>query len=370
MKNQFFLFLLLAIPTALSGQKSAELSYHDAKAFRILGRSVADSVVNAADSTAYTRLPWSQKEVFRSELWDLGLNSAGIAVRFRSNSRSICVRWTVRNNFAMNHMAATGVRGVDLYILEGDEWRYAGTGIPGSGKENEKILISGMNNVEKEFLLNLPLYDGVVKLEIGIDSAAHIGTPVQPLPLAEKPIVCYGTSITQGGCASRPGMTYPAIMERQLQREVINLGFSGNARMDRSMAEVMRQIDAGAYFVDCLPNCTQEVIEQSGYDFIHVLLQAAPDTPLFMVEHLLTPALAFSADAAEAIQKKNKTWRGIYERLSNEGYGQLFYIPADNLIGVDAEATVDGVHLTDLGFLRMAEALSSYVHAHTKFRSP
>jgi len=322
-----------------------------------MGRSVVEPAMEHTDSMAYSRLPWSPKATFRDELWYLGRNSAGIAVRFRSDSKAIGVKWTVLNNFAMNHMAATGVRGVDLYVLQGSEWRYAGSGIPGSGKENERILISGMDGEEKEFMLNLPLYDGVVKLEVGIDPAAHISAPLSPLPLAEKPIVCYGTSITQGGCATRPGMAYPAIMGRHLQREVINLGFSGNGRMDRSIGNVMTQIDAGAYLIDCLGNCTQEMIEELGYDFILSLLLARPDVPLYMVAFTLTPAMSFSAEAHKTITKKNQTWRDIYEDLIDQGYQNLFFVAADELTGFDSEATVDGVHLTDLGFLRMAGVL-------------
>ena len=359
MKHKLLVCLLLLWPTGLLAQRSSELFYHDAKAFRIMGRSVVEPAMEFTDSMTYTRLPWTLKETYRDELWYLGRNSAGVAVRFRSDSKAIGIRWTVLNNFAMNHMAATGVRGVDLYILEGNEWRYAGSGIPGSSKENERILIAGMNGEEKEFMLNLPLYDGVVKLEIGIDSTAYVDIPLSPLPLAEKPIVCYGTSITQGGCATRPGMAYPAIMGRHLQREVINLGFSGNGRMDQSIGELMTQIDAGAYFVDCLGNCTQEMIEELGYDFIRALLKARPAVPLYMAEFILTPAMSFSASAYDAITKKNQTWLEIYERLLGEGYKNLFYIPADELIGGDAEATVDGVHLSDLGFLRMAEVFIS-----------
>ena len=358
LKRKLFVWLLLMWPVGLLAQKSSELVYHDAKLFRIMGRTVVERAMEHTDSMAYTRLPWSQKEVFRSELWDLGLHSAGIAVRFRSNSKAIGVRWTVRNNFGMNHMAATGVRGVDLYILKGDEWRYAGSGIPVSGKENEKVLILGMDGEEKEFLLNLPLYDGVVQLQVGIDSTSCIAASLSPLPVAEKPIVCYGTSITQGGCATRPGMAYPAIIGRHLQREVINLGFSGNGRMDSSIGNLMAQIDAGAYLIDCLGNCSQELVEMLGYDFIRTLLEARPAVPLYMVAFILTPAMSFSASEFATITLKNQAWRNIYERLLSEGYKNLFYIPAEELIGEDAEATVDGIHLTDLGFLRMAKALT------------
>ena len=371
---------LLGIVMLFSTGLSAQTTWHDAKSFRIMGRTLTEPEMEQTDSMAYTRLPWSNREEYRSELWYLGLNSAGIALRFQSDSKAVSVRWTVRNNFAMNHMAATGVRGVDLYVLEGDQWRFAGTGMPGLGKENEKVIISGMNGQTKEFLLNLPLYDGVVKLEIGIDSTACIDAPLSPLPLSEKPIVCYGTSITQGGCASRPGMAYPAIMERHLQREVINLGFSGNGRMDGVIGQLMAQIDAGVYIVDCLGNCTLEMVEELGYDFVHHLLLARPTVPLYMVDFILTPAMSFSEGERETITNRNYAWRKIYEQLCGEGFQNVFYIPSmqygahDNDVGADnypplqyvtqdAEATVDGVHLTDLGFLRFAEVLIKALRA-------
>ena len=356
--NKLFFCLLFLLPTGLW----AQITWHDAKAFRIMGRAITEPAMEQVDSMAYTRLPWSKQADYRSELWTLGLHSAGLSVRFRSNSKAIGVRWTVRSNFGMNHMATTGVRGVDLYVLEGETWLYAGTGIPGASRENEKTLISGMDGAEKEFLLNLPLYDGVVKLEIGVDSTAHITNPLNPLPLSEKPIVCYGTSITQGGCASRPGMAYPAIMERLLQREVINLGFSGNGRMDGSIGALMKQIDAGAYLVDCLANCTQEMVEQLGYNFINALVQEQPDIPLYMVEQQWTSVMLFNSYEAESTHKKNQIWKEIYERLCGEGSQNLYYISADKLTGDDNETTVDGVHLTDPGFLRLAKVFSSYMH--------
>ena len=180
------------------------------------------------------------------------------------------------------------------------------------------------------------------------------------LPRTNRPIVFYGTSITQGGCASRPGMAYPAIIGRKLQRQTINLGFSGNARMDASVGELLISIDAGIYFIDCLANCTADLVRARGYSFIKALLDAKPDIPVIMVSHQLEPKARFSRPLENNLKEINRLWEEIYQRLLAEGYNQLRFIPADNLTGHDGESTVDGAHLTDLGFLRIAEELIRY----------
>ena len=144
----------------------------------------------------------------------------------------------------MNHMALTGIKGLDLYCLEDTVWRFAGVGRP-SGKENKATLVAHMEPKMREFLLYLPLYDGITDLKIGVDSLSEILLPAINLPVREKPIVFYGTSILQGGCATRPGMAHTNILSRWLNRETINLGFSGNGLLDVEIAEIMAHIDAG-----------------------------------------------------------------------------------------------------------------------------
>ena len=146
-----------------------------------------------------------------------------IAVRFRSNSTSISAKWEVRNNMSMNHMTPTGIKGLDLYCLQDGKWIFAGSGRP-QGKVNKATIVSNMLPEEREYLLYLSLYDGVTSLSIGVDSLAEITQPAVDLPQREKPVVFYGTSILQGGCASRPGMAHTNILERWLNRECIKSG--------------------------------------------------------------------------------------------------------------------------------------------------
>ncbi len=356
MKRMFLLLpalALLLLPATGSAQKASELKYVDARNLMLINQGY--------DNTAlyYSRLPEDLKPVIRQGVWDLGLNSAGLAVRFSSNSRVIGFRWTLLNNFIMHHMAGTGIRGIDLYRLdENDHWQFIGTAIP-NGKDSTKvqIAVSGMDGRDHDYMAYLPLYDGVTKVEVGVTKDASVGKPHRDVLVKgrEKPLVFYGTSITQGGCASRPGMVYTSIISRALQKECVNLGFSGNARMDKSMAEAVARIDAEQYVIDCLENCTLKVMQDSAWYFLTYLAKRRPDAPIYLVEHIWFSHSAVNKDVHDQIAEKNAYWHEIYSKLRKEGYDNFRYIPADRLTGPDGEGAVDGCHQTDLGFLRMSE---------------
>ena len=219
----------------------AQLVYHDASKFPLLGKATE------ATGARYERLPDSLKNISRAPLWNLSRNSAGMAIRFRSNSTTIAAKWETLINFHMNHMTDTGAKGLDLYCLQKNgEWRFVNSGRPG-GKTNQATIIANMRPEEREYMLYLPLYDGLVSLSIGVDSLATIDQPLIDYPIRKKPVVFYGTSILQGGCASRPGMAHTNIISRRLNRECINLGFSGNALLDLEVAKVIAEVDASVF---------------------------------------------------------------------------------------------------------------------------
>jgi len=194
-------------------------------------------------------------------------------------------------------------------------------------------------------------------------NGASIGLPQRDILVrgGQKPIVFYGTSITQGGCASRPGMVYTSIISRALQKECVNLGFSGNARMDKALAEMVARVDADQYVIDCLENCTLKVMQDSAWYFLTYLAKQRPETPIYMVEHIWFSHALVNKPVHDQIAEKNAYWREIYEKLRKEGYSNFRYIPADNLTGPDGEGAVDGCHQTDLGFLRMSEEFLRYL---------
>lgn len=206
----------------------SDILWYDARELVIEGRGWQDT------EEFYDRLPARAKGVVRNPVWDLSRNSTGISVRFSTDATAVKVRWSLRHEqLALEHMPATGVSGVDLYIrTEGGRWGWLAVGRPSQCPANQKDLVGGLPPGWHEFLLYLPLYNGVSSVQVGIASIYSIAkAPPRPAERI-KPICFYGTSIVQGGCASRPGMVHTAILGRRLDWPIINLGFSGNGPME------------------------------------------------------------------------------------------------------------------------------------------
>lgn len=371
-KMMFFAVVLMASANVYA-QKASQLKYYDVRelGLPVLGKGFQDCVrENDTISDGYfTRLPADLQGVVRKAVWDLGQNSAGLAVRFRTNSKCIGAAWRPLNNFGMSHMTPTGVRGLDLYSLTDGQWLFVGAGQP-NGKNSRNVFIRKMNGDMREYIMYLPLYDGVIDLAIGIDSTAVIEKPqimdLVPSP-QNLPIVFYGTSVTQGGCATRPGMAYPSIIERKLHKETINLGFSGNGRMDKCLGEKIAGIPASMFVIDCLANCTSQIVKDSTEHFIRAIVEANPDVPVLMVSNYCYPYQYLDAQFHKDTQEENAIWKEFARKFRKEGYN-VRYIDAyakgnmkKSPIGPDHEGTVDGVHMTDLGFLRFAKFLMKYI---------
>jgi lysophospholipase L1-like esterase len=152
-------------------------------------------------------------------------------------------------------------------------------------------------------------------------------------------------------------MVYTAILGRWLGRPVINLGFSGNGRMDPELAVLLGEIDASVYVLDTLPNMTKPMVEERLESFVKALRKARPQTPIVLVESVPYQGEAFLTKQRQAVADKNAALRKAYENLKAGGVGNLTYVANQNLTGTDGEGSVDGSHLTDLGFLRFAEVL-------------
>ena len=326
--------------------------YNDASEFPFYGR-----IHNESDNI-YGRLPLSLKDVSRNPVWRLGCNSAGIAVRFRTNSTSIHVKWESLFGVVMNHMAPTGIRGLDLYALENGRWRYVSCARPSVDKFTEFKIVSNMTSEYREFILYLSLYDGLKSLEIGGDEGAVFTVPEIDSPKREKPIVFYGTSILQGGCVTRPGMAFTSIISRELDREVFNLGFSGNAKLDMEIAEYMAAVnDPGVFVLDYVPNCTADMIDADAEKFFRIIRDAHPDVPVIMIELPYYPTKDYDRKRFQESKDRNAAQRRLYEKLRKAGEKKLLYIESDRLLDGCKDATVDGVHYTDLGSVIHAEAI-------------
>lgn len=310
----------------------------------------------------YDRLPAHAEGVVREAVWNLGHNTAGLCVRFVTDSPQVRARWRLRfPDFTMDHMADTGISGLDLYARDGATWRWVAVGRVRERPTNTATLVESAPPGLHEYLLFLPLYNGVERLEIGVVPGARIAPgPARP-ESHRRPVVFYGTSITQGGCASRAGMAYPAIIGRALDRPTINLGFSGNGRMDLEMAALLGEIDAAVYVLDAVPNMDADGIAERMAAFVRILRAARPETPIVLVENIVYENAWFDAETRETLAAKRDAVRAVRDALAAEGLPHLVWVEADGLIGDDGQATVDGVHPTDAGFLRLAEALTAVI---------
>lgn len=304
----------------------------------------------------YDRLPAKAEGVVRAPVWSLSRNSSGLCARLVTDAPEIHCRWTLTSpRLAMPHMPATGVSGIDLYVKHEGKWRWLACGRP-TAQTNTARLVGGLPAGKREYLLYLPLYNGVSSVEIGLPKEAVLAK-APPRPAGkDKPIVFWGTSITQGGCASRPGMVHTAMLGRRLERPVVNLGFSGNGRMEPEVARLMAEIDAAAYVVDCLPNIGAAEVAERTEPLVHILRESHPETPIVLVEDRSYSDAFLVAAKRERNVTSRKALRAAYEKLNKEGVAGLYYLEGDKLLGDDNEGTVDSSHPTDLGFFRQADA--------------
>jgi sugar lactone lactonase YvrE len=335
---------------ARAGEDGA-LLWYDARLLGLEGQGWRDT------DAPYDRLPARAREKVRPEVWDLSRHSAGLCVRFVTDSPAIHAAWTLTSaRLAMPHMPASGVSGLDLYVRSEDgRWRWLATGRP-TAESNTVPLASGLPPGQREYLLYLPLYNGVESLEIGVPRESVLERAAARPEDRRQPIVFYGTSITQGGCASRPGMVHTAILGRWFDRPVINLGFSGNGRMELELAELMAELDAAVYVIDCLPNVTAQDVARRTAPLVKALRQARPQTPILLVEDRTYADAFLISSRRERNESSRAALRDAFAELKAAGVDGLHYLEGDELLGADGEDTVDGSHPTDLGFQRQAEA--------------
>jgi len=334
-----------------------EFDWYDAKtALTIEGQGFGDLM------STFDRLPARALGVVRDEVWDFSHDAAGIAVRFISDTREIRARWTLTNTrVPAANMTPIAASGLDLYVRSDHiNWHWLGVGRPSWSPISSDILISQMPPGVREYLLYLPLCNGVKSMEIGVEKGASItGLPARQT----RPIVFYGTSITQGYCASRAGMSYVAMLGRWLDREVINLGFPGNGKLEPAVAAMLSEIDAGAFVIDCLPNMSEADIQPNLDQCIRTIRHRHPRTPILLVEDRIYADAFLHGPNRRHNETNQRGSREVFSRLRRERIGELYYLKADNLLAADGEDTIDGSHPTDLGLVRMAREIQKALSA-------
>jgi hypothetical protein len=214
-------------------------------------------------------------------------------------------------------------------------------------------LVTGIPAAEREFMVYLPLRNGVTSLEFGVPKGATI-KPGPPRSPASKPILFYGTSITHGIGASRSGMTHVAMLGRTFHREVINLGFSGNGRMEPEVLKFVAELDPAVFVLDCLPNMNAQQVTERTVPGVKLLRELHPDTPILLVEDRNIQTGFLVEARRKANDANHAALRDAFAALQAEKVKNIYYLEGANLLGDDGEGTVDGSHPTDLGFTRQA----------------
>lgn len=342
----------LGLSPTLFAQKplmpEGEIDWYDVKDIGVEGKGWTDT------KRYFDRLPSKAQGMVREAVWNLSRHSAGMCMRFVSDSPNIYVRYSLYlERLAMSHMPATGVSGLDLYGNDDqgiDRWVAV---VRPDKKEIETAIAKDLAPGSRRYTLYLPLYNGVDSLEVGIPK----GESFEALaPRKEKPILFYGTSIMHGACASRPGMAFPAILGRRLRRPTINLGFSGNGRMEAEIAALLAEQDPCAYVIDCLPNMNETTVSERTVPLVKKLREAHDQTPILLVEDRSFTNTPFFPQRKSHHQKSRAALKKAYAELTDAGIANLYYMDGDYLLGEDGEGATDGSHPSDLGMIRYADA--------------
>lgn len=311
----------------------------------------------------YQRLPDRAEKEVRKAVWNLSKNSAGLAIHFYTNATKIEVRYDVTGSHSMSHMPATGKSGVDLYAIDSDgKWRVATDNF--NFGDTITYTFNGLSQSRYhkhgfEYRLFLPLYNSVKWMEIGVpDSAEFRFISV----LREKPVVVYGTSIAQGGCASRPGMAWTNILSRKLDYPVVNLGFSGNGPLEKKFVDLIDEIDASLYVFDCLPNMgslsSEEVIKRTVYGVEK--LREKHDVPILIVDHIGYRNDELNKSSRETVDRLNAASRQAFDSLVELGVKNIYHLHKDS-INIPADGCVDKAHPSDLGMQVYADAYEKII---------
>lgn len=335
------------------------LKWIDGKLLPIEGRAFDDV------EHWYDRLPAGVTTNVNEGVRAMKHHTSGMQFRFSTDSKSLAFKWIpYSGGLSMDHMPSTGVSGIDVYRFDAKSgrWLYAATGRIWDAKKGGSLKIAWTPG--EACLVNLPLYNGLREFSLGIDPNAEVRSLGPRKSGIDKPVVFYGTSITHGGCASRPGLAFVNVVGRDLDVPVVNLGFSGSGVMEYEMSEHLARIDASCYVLDCLWNMDfdrhggRRNVNVNYEPFIRNLRAKRPGVPIVMAEQ----CDVFCGGPNE----KDRYIRALYEKLVAEGWQNLVYLSKTEMYSGDGEGTVDGCHPNDLGMASMARAFGGAVKAALK----
>ena len=355
--------LIILLILMVSGQWSMVngQTWHDASegGFHIFGQGWPQLSQNK-----FQRLPITKKSKLNNvTLWNASQLSAGLYVRFRTDATSIRVRFTLTKQAVQHYnISSFGQSGVDLYARSDDGKTFHwlgnhlnyGFGTPATANFRNIVPQNMEGNKECEYMLYMPNFNGVSKLEVGVDEGASF--QYIEVPEDDEPIVVYGSSAVQGSSASRPGNSWANMLGRELDAQIVNMGFADNAKLDEGIFNVMADLKPRVFIIDAMPDMKTmpQLIKERVVAGVKIL-QAMTNRPVLLVESPGAPDRLIRPAEDELHTRANEQLREAYDQLTQDGYTNLFYMSQEEL-GLNEEDFLDGINPTDLGMKHYAAA--------------
>ena len=306
------------------------------------------------DGERFHRIPWDVSKQVSERVDMLNDKTAGGRIRFRTDSREIAIIVKYKEVCKCSHWAFAGTIGFDLYA----DNVYVNTYLPGTKivDELESKLKVGDDARMREIVINFPLYSSVCEVLIGLETGARIDAPTPYVN--EKPVVYYGSSITQGGCCSRPGTCYQGHITREFNIDYINLGWAGAAKAEDAMIDYVKGLDMSMFVYDYDHNASEiEDLIRTHEKMFMAVRGEHPDIPIIIMSRPKT-------NRTEDDQTRLEIIKGTYERAKARGDELVYFLDGDDLTALCGnEGTVDNCHPTDFGFASMAHALIKLIKA-------
>lgn len=307
------------------------------------------------------RLPVTTKEQVRKEVWNLSQNPSGVYLDFYTIADTIALTYRCAQNINLNHMNAIGLSGIDVYAeVAANEWRWVKPRYVSLKKEEVSVLLEGLDTTNLlRYRLYFPLYNTISEFKIGLNKGQNLISQRNKA----QPIVVYGTSITQGASASRAGLSWTALLGRRFDVPMINLGFSANGRLEKELIDIMASEEASLYIVDCLPNLvafTDDDVYQRLLYAWQTLRKLHPQTPIVFTEHADATVGILNGSSQKEYERVNRNLnRFITENISDRDFNVHVVTAAS--IGLGIDDTVDGVHPSDIGMMKYADAYTEII---------
>lgn len=301
----------------------------------------------------FGRLPSHAENKLPGKVWLMRRNSSGMYVEFCTNSSSLAVRWNLEDDtFGEINFNVCAYSGLDIFCLANGQWRF--TAAPNAlSRQNEVELWQDLEKKERRFRIYFPLRNCVESISVGVDEACDFAWKE---PGEQPQIVYYGSSIIHGSSTSRAGNGITSLLGRAFDRSVVNLGFSGAAKLEMGIAELLAETEAYIYIVDALPNCDTALVEERLEPFLRYLCSAKKNTRVFLLTDADRRGTWLFPEKVRAHREKRAAAKKIVSRLQQE-FPLLHLIDMAPGMGKDFEGTVDGVHPDELGVFRFSTYL-------------